>query len=387
MATRALEYTTRADAPWCDIEGIQEGTPEWLQLCQGASSVGPFCRPEWVAAYMRSFQPDKRVLLLQARLNGRLHAILPLVERTSSVGGMVFRTLQGAANVHSCRFDLVRETGARGDLALEALWSALKELRGWDSIEISRVPENGAAEQLLRLAQRDGFGVGRWPSNQSPYISLNALVAADPSCLLRNAHFRQNFRRRLRKAESMPIVLRRVTEFSQDELDKFFALEQKGWKGTHGTAIACSPAIRNFYTDIAKSAAEAGYLSLYFLELEGTPIAAHFGLTYGGRYMSPKVAYDEAHATLGPGHLIVYFIIRDLARRRCSEFDFLGPMMPWKSEWATGVRPHSNCYIFQKNLRGHLSSFSRFTVLSAARKIVHTPPISGFYERMKSRKA
>ena len=100
-------------------------------------------------------------------------------------------------------------------------------------------------------------------------------------------------------------------------------MESGGWKGKKGTAIASSEGTRKFYTDVARAAEHFGYFSLYFLEFNNSAAAGVFGLTYGGRYYSVKIAYDETEKEYSPGHLLVRAILRDCLELGVSEFDFL----------------------------------------------------------------
>jgi CelD/BcsL family acetyltransferase involved in cellulose biosynthesis len=170
--------------------------------------------------------------------------------------------------------------------------------------------------------------------------------------------------------ERYDIRLRRVDEADPEALEAFFELEGRGWKGKAGTAIACSAATREFYTSVARAAAESGYLSLYFLEFNGIPVAGHFGLRHNGCYYLPKVAYDEDYARFSPGQLLVRAIIEDLAKDGPAVIDFLGLMAPWKADWTQEVLPHSSCFIFRKGLRGRMLHFGRFVILAAARSAV-----------------
>jgi hypothetical protein len=62
--------------------GIVDGlAPEWRQLCDASDDPLPFTRPEWVGAYFRSNDKARRFLILTVRLNGKLKAVLPLIDR------------------------------------------------------------------------------------------------------------------------------------------------------------------------------------------------------------------------------------------------------------------------------------------------------------------
>ncbi|HEU4513712.1 MAG TPA: GNAT family N-acetyltransferase [Nocardioidaceae bacterium] len=324
--------------------------------------------------------PDARLLLVEARTDGRLTAVLPLVETSRGWPGLRVRQLQGAANIHSCRFDITCEKGPAGEAAVAAIWAALRGIPGWDLIEIPRVPQGGAAEALVAQAEKDGYPTGFWrgfwQSIESPYAAVDLPPGADAVTVAGNAHFRRNVKRRLRRAmEEYDVRLRRLDEADPAALEAFFDLERRSWKGTAGTAIACSDGTREFYSDVARQAAEHGYLALYFLDFDGIPVAAHLGLRHNGRYYLPKIAYDEDYARFSPGQLLMRAIIEDVSKDGPAVIDFLGLMAPWKADWTENVLPHSSCFIFQTGLRGRLLHLGRFSVLSAARTAAHHPSL------------
>ena len=360
------------EARWGTRELIDALAPEWGELCSRGPRDEPFYRPEWVSAYLRAFAPDAHLLLVEARTEGRLTAVLPLVATQRGWPGLRIRTLGGAANIHSCRFDIVREQGQAGEAAVAGIWTGLREVPGWDLIEIPRVPQGGAAEALLAHAAQDGYPTGYWwgfwQPTESPYLKVDLPQGADPVTLAGNASFRRNLKRRLRRAmEEYDVRLRRVDEADPEALEAFFDLERRGWKGKSGTAIACSAATRDFYAGVARGAAEHGYLSIYFLEFNGIPVAGHLGLWHNGRYYLPKVAYDEAYARFSPGHLILRAIIEDRAKDGLAAVDFLGLAAPWKADWTPEVLRHSTCLIYDKGLRGRMLQFWRFVILATAR--------------------
>jgi CelD/BcsL family acetyltransferase involved in cellulose biosynthesis len=350
------------------IRLVEEHSHEWITLCQHSLTDAPFYRPEWITAYLRAFEPQARVVLAMARSAGGLRALLPLVERETNFCGIPVRTLRGAGNEHSGRFDLVRATGEEGDLGVRALWNALRDQPDWDVIELPYVPEESAAEDLLRAADGDGFLTGHYESYTSPYVVLPDNGQVDELPI--SARFRRNLRGRKRKAqENWPVFLRRIDAADPIEVDRFFELEASGWKRKEKTAIVCSEATRSFYEEIAYAASKCGYFSLYLLGFGDTVVAGHFGLSYQGRYYSPKVAYNEAFAEYGPGHLIIDAILRDLQSRKFCEFDFLGPWMDWKGEWTRGGRKHSFCYIFRPTVFGEALYAAKLKVRDKLRRV------------------
>jgi CelD/BcsL family acetyltransferase involved in cellulose biosynthesis len=363
------------------IEAIERLAPQWRSLCKEGPNDEPFYRPEWIAAWLRAFHPQGKFLLIAAYIEDRLAGILPLMVCRSYHAGLPVRKLRGAANVHSCRFDLIRGAGGDGDTAVSAIWEFLRNLDDWDVIELPDVPEGGAGELLLETARKDGYLTGMWESIRSPYIALSGVQ--DAAAVPLSGHFRRNLRQRLSKArQQYRIHLRRSDTADPSALKRFYELEHAGWKGRQGTAVASEAATRGFYDEIARAAAEFGYLSLFLLEFEGHVVAGHYGLTWEGRYYSLKVAYDEPYAAYGPGHLIVDAILRDCIERRIHEFDFLGPSMKWKSEWTAETHKHAHWYVFHRGLVGRALYMTRFRLQMTLRNLISQPVIARLLRRI-----
>ena len=355
------------------IEAVDQLGEEWRQLCGRSEWDEPFYRPEWIAAYLRAFVPDGKLLLLTARLEERLTGVLPLLEESKLFYGIPVKMLRAPANVHSCRFDLVRAAGSGGTGAVEQIWEAVAAIPDWDVIEFPYMPRTGAASEFLNAARASGFLVGLYDSHQTPIITGLRGTDAIP----RKPHLRQNLRRRRRIAEQTGALrLRHCTSANPVEMERFYQLEASGWKGKAGTAILSSPRTLRFYSEIAQAGSRFGYLSLYLLECGERLLAAHFGLQYRDRYYAPKVAYDEQLARLGPGQLIVDAILEDIRSQGFVEFDFLGPWMEWKGEWTDVLRPHAFGYVFRPGVRGRMLYWLRLCAMPRLRRWVNHPRLA-----------
>jgi CelD/BcsL family acetyltransferase involved in cellulose biosynthesis len=168
------------------------------------------------------------------------------------------------------------------------------------------------------------------------------------------------------------VELERVArgEGLEARLEEGFELERRGWKGRRGTAIAQDRVVRGFYTALARTAAERGQLALHFLRLDGRAIAFHYALEHGGRYLLLKPAYDEGLRELSPGQLLTWEVFRSCIARGLTEFDFLGPDMPWKRDWASVTRRHTWLWIFRPTVAGRLAWAAKFRWVPAVEKVV-----------------
>jgi CelD/BcsL family acetyltransferase involved in cellulose biosynthesis len=367
-------HPLRVESIWGNLETIEGLSAEWLKLCEEGPCNQPFYRPEWIAAVIRAFAPSRKVLLMTVREGTRLRAVLPLWEEKGRLAGLPFTKLRSATNLdYSCRFDMVHGEGTDIGSIVRAVWDHLKAMPDWDTLELTNIPEGAAAEQLLLVAQQEGHLSAQFEYVRSPYIILDGFKAnGDVVQFARSAKLRNNLRRGWRRLKKNGTVrLHRIERADPEELEKFYRLEQAGWKGKAGTAIACSPQTRQFYDLIAESAASFGYFSLYSLKLSGSVIAAGLGFDLAGIYYPTKIAYDENYKGCSPGHLIVSAILEDLVRRGVSKYDWQGHHEDWKSHWTSLTRRHSFCHIFRNTLAGralYADKVLRQSIWAAARK-------------------
>lgn len=343
---------------------------EWNALVE-ASGALPFLRHECIRAWLFNFAPSSRLVILVSRdAAGKLVAALPLVLERSLLCGLPARQLVSAANTHSSRFDLIA-MDPRG--AGRAFLDYLVQRPGWDLLRIIDVQEGGAAWQMYREAEGLGLPVGAWEGERSPYLAFPS--SYEELLETKSPAFRANLRRRRRQLEKAGVLtVERFTglEGLAERLDEGFALEGSGWKGRLGTAIAQHNPTRAFYTEVAKGAALHGYLSLFFLRLDGRPIAFHFGLIYDGVYSVPKLAYDEELRGASPGLVLLEEAIKDGISRGLRGYDFLGAEAEWKNKWSSSVRPNHWLFIFRDTLMGHALRKAKFGFVPAARRVLQS---------------
>ena len=338
---------------------IDELGDEWRDLCSRSQNEEPFFRPEWIGAYLRAFEPAAKMLVTTVRRQRRLHLVLPLIEEKATLGGVPVRRLRSPANSHPGRFDLVCLPDADGESAIRLAWQHLKKREHWDLLELRNVPEGGVCDRLVALARADGLATVTAPTRPNPCVFLPGSTEG-LGALPRNARLRTKLRQ-ARRELGTDLRFHCVEAPKREALERFFELEQSGWKGEQKSAIKSASHTLNFYIEIADSAGRFGYFSLYLLEWKGQLLAGHFSLRHRGRCYSPKVAYSETFDRFVPGHLIVQEILRDCSERGVRAFDITGPDDDWKLKWTSDVRRMNDHYIFKGKL-GALAHTVRFGI-------------------------
>jgi CelD/BcsL family acetyltransferase involved in cellulose biosynthesis len=343
-ATAPARYAVDEVRGRAGLEALRE---RWDALLARGPTDLPMIRHGWITAWLDAFAPGASPLVLVARApSGEPVGIAPFLEERR--GGVT--RLLAPANDHSCRFEWVLGADASG--AAAALWGHLRDRLRWDVLLLRDLPRDGPTSTLLEaLARADRHLTGRWESQRSPRVTLGGGPAEERA----SAKFRANLRRRARRlGELGAVALRRVDRGPEVDaaVDEFLALEASGWKGARGTAIALDPAVAGFYRSIARDAAARGALALRALLLDGRPIAVHLGLVHRGVYYLPKTAYDEALGSVSPGQLLQREVLAECEARGLAAFDFLGPDMDWKRDWAPSHAPHDWLYVYRPSLAG-----------------------------------
>jgi CelD/BcsL family acetyltransferase involved in cellulose biosynthesis len=360
--TRALDVSIVQD-----LAGFRALEAEWNALVV-AHNNQLFLRHELLRVWLTSFAPRATLRILVARDgDGRLVAVLPLRAESTAIRGIPVREYAAIANPHSCRFDMIAEDPGE---ASQAFLRFLLARRDWDVLRITDVAEGGQAWHLHRAAQAAGLPVGAWESQRSPYLALPA--TEDGLAGRISSQMRSNARRRRRQMEKQaPVEIERVDGGDTAAvLEDFFRVEQSGWKGREGTACSQDEQTRAFYTQLAEVAARQGWLSLFRLKLDGKTIAFHYGLTYGGSYLLPKLGYDEAFRDFSPGLVLMHEVIRDSVARRLGNIDFLGSDDDWKLRWSRQVLRHHWLYVFRGDLKGRLLEKLKFAWVPWFKKVL-----------------
>jgi CelD/BcsL family acetyltransferase involved in cellulose biosynthesis len=96
-------------------------------------------------------------------------------------------------------------------------------------------------------------------------------------------------------------------------LERFLALEARGWKGNLGTGLGQTAADTAFITAAASDLGARGAFEVVELTLNGATIAAGLVLRQGDRAFFFKIAYDEDLARFSPGVQLTLELTRRFA--------------------------------------------------------------------------
>jgi CelD/BcsL family acetyltransferase involved in cellulose biosynthesis len=364
LEATALEVTAQISTG--GLEVLERYREAWESLC-AESGCPPFYRPEWIATYLKAFEPDSEVVLLTAHAGEKFVGVLPMVQKKGWYAGVPVNNLCGAGNAHSVRFGLLRCPGKAGDAAMAAIWELIKQTPGWDVVEIPMFAENGTCEKLIELARQEGYRTLTFLVQESPVLHMTHDSNKKLTWLGGTTrHFRHELRRYGRHLEERNEGEPKLLQFKDPypvAMEEFYELEAAGWKGDEGTAIQCDPATRTFYQLLAEEAALRGYFCLYSLDLDGRMIAGSYTVRSQDCMYPMKITYDERLKRCAPGQLLLNGILQDCASRNIPELFFGGSKDRYKLGWTPDTVAHYDSVIFAPGVRSQIAFHIRTQVL------------------------
>lgn len=160
------------------------------------------------------------------------------------------------------------------------------------------------------------------------------------------ASLSSNHRSAVRRSEKKirkegEVELLRIQNPAEEDLPELmqqaFEIEHRSWKARSGTSILASKGMDQYFHEEARIANSAQLLELWFLKLNGTPIAFEYCHRVKGVCMSYKIGYDESFKNFGPGRLLRKLQLEFLnnANDGTHLLDTKGTLCDAKAKWTT----------------------------------------------------
>ena len=288
--------------PWQEAFAALPGNA-WHLLATSAASPNPFYERWFLLPSLEAFDPDGDIALALLIDGGQLCGLMP-VQRSSAYHGRRIPHL--AAWMHPnmfCGVPLVI-AGYEAKFWTACLDHFDTEAGGSLFFHLCQVsPDDPVIRNLRQVCDRANRPL------RTAYAAERALLESTQSperylaCSMTTKARKELRRQRKRVSESgsLSVVRHRCDEGIDDWVDAFLALEERGWKGEAGSAIAADPRTKEVFRKALESAAALGRLERLTLTCDDAPIAmlATF-LTPPGSFAF-KTTFDEDFARYSPG--------------------------------------------------------------------------------------
>lgn len=318
---------------------IQPLGAEWERLAQRVDAP-PFLWPGWFSALWHAFGKG-RLQIITAYEHDHLIGVLPLRR--------CHGTLSSLTNSHTPFFGFL----AANERAVKQLSQVLFSQRP-RRVNLSFLsPADIGVSPFCTAASAAHYRVFTELRQRAPYVNTDGGWDAYESGLRRK--FRSELRRRRRRLEEEGQLTLEVYEGTQklsELLEDGFRIEGSGWKEAEGTSINSQPSTRRFYTEVARWAAERGWLRLAFLRLDGRVLAFDYCLEHNDIHYLLKTGYDPTYRRFAPGMIIRYLMLARAFSSQTSIYNFLGEYYGWKREWTSAQQATLSLRMFAPTALG-----------------------------------
>jgi CelD/BcsL family acetyltransferase involved in cellulose biosynthesis len=289
------------------VEGLARHEPEWRDLASRAAEPNVFAGGEFLLPALRLAGAGGPTVLLawpdasRARLIGVLALGLPPIGQGLA---RVWRSEQAGLAAAMFDADLIAA-------ALEALLAWLRARPGVAGLILPAIEPGGAVARAVRaLALRAAAPLEEINPRRRAALVLGGAAGFEAALEKKR---RKEWARQQRRLAERGRLQTRLAE-GADGVERFLALEAKGWKGARGTALAADPNRLGFARAMLGAFTERGRLQIHELALDDSAVAIGVVLRDGARAFYWKTAYDEEFAEFSPGVQLTLALSRRLER-------------------------------------------------------------------------
>lgn len=355
----------------CDRDGLLSLAGEWTSLLAKSTSDAISLTPEWIIAWWDNFGAENRMHLVAVRHGGRLVGVAPMMEAVTSYRHVHIRKITMMANGHSPATGFITDRDRDAEVK-SAILGHLDALPGVDMIEFPHLDDNGSAcGPVIDYIKKMGLRYGIKRGLESPYIPIDT----DWETFFRTRHrkFKKAIRNKINRADkSGDISVEKVTVMSAADpaVEEMFSISGKSWKKEAGTDLASDGNARGFYRSLCDALGPRGVISIWLLRQGPTPIAFEFHLTYNGVVYPLRADYDESRASLSPGSVLEYRIVKSLFEESgAREYYSCGHTYMYLLNWSELTRKHVTIEIFGRNMRPSTLHILEYRIMPCLRRL------------------
>lgn len=296
--------------------------PEWNPLLARSAFNSIFLTWEWQRAWWDCLGTGDLVVVAFRAASGELVGIAPLFSVQTEAGWEL--QWVGCADVADY-LDVIIAAGFEAEVYAALLRYLIgPEAPMWGSVQLCNLHESSLGYRLLpELAAASGLAAAATMADVAPYLALPPTFDEYLESLDKKQ--RHELRRKLGKIDREAANWRCFTVREQENLtgwvDHFIHLHRLASAGKNEFMTDQMSA---FFHRLASDLAEAGWLQLAFIEIEGQLAATLLNFDYDGRIWVYNSGFDpQAFPSLSPGIVLNARLIEQAIQSGHGIYDFL----------------------------------------------------------------
>ena len=295
---------------------------EWSDLLRSSSTNTIFVTPWWQRIWWRQFGGDWNLHIASVRDGGTTLGVAPMMTRNGLV------RFVGETDLFDCLDFVAPEAHAHRFHSV--LWDHLSTL-DWHTLDLRSIPEASPTLNVLpEIAEGTGCSIEVSEEDKVPVAILPSTWEEYLSGLTKK--HRHELRRKIRRLDRGGSVNQYACINAQDLsscMSEFFRLYRLSGRDK---AEFLTPERERFFSDIAIELAGRDQFRLYFLDLDGAPVASCICFDYDGSYLLYNSGYDPDYSGLSVGLLNNAWCIKDAIEGGRRSFEFLRGTERYKYE-------------------------------------------------------
>lgn len=314
-----------------------------------------FLRHEWFAAAWAWRRSQASLWILCAYAESRLVGVLALMQaRDAPHRG---RPLQFLSVPDAQWCDLLADPGFGPAVGTALVEHLLSNAPQWDQLSLDRLPAGSAVQTWLAPALVDkGVAAHFEAIDSNPFVDLSAPWADYLGTLSRGIKKTRNLAaNRLARAGVAEVEwvtsMNASREQVQSALEKMVAISARSWKRATGNSLE-APGPNAFVRALTDAAHAQGWLSLWFLHLDGVAVAMEYQLMNKGVVYALRADFDDAHRSLCTGTFLNFHMLEELFDTPLARY-CMGPgNNPYKSRWSRSAESLTIMTCYAPTMRG-----------------------------------
>jgi CelD/BcsL family acetyltransferase involved in cellulose biosynthesis len=308
---------------------------------------------DWLRSWWRTYGDEYGQLglrILSWWRGSSLVGLLPLYEKRGLYGARELRFIStGEAEYEETCPDYMNLICAPGEEAAcaDAAWSEIQRLE-WDRLELLDLPAEAALTRSGRLLTAARIV----PRGRCPTADLTGGFETYLGRL--SANTRSQSRRMMRNGTKAGVRFEFATRESAPAFfDELAALHRSRWTARGKPGAFSGERFLTFHRTLLSMWISDGRAILARLSLGSAPLAVLYGFVHGRvfSFYQAGVRVDEALPIPSPGNLAHLMLMKELAERSFTTYDFLRGTAIYKERLACGANALMGVYCWHTSVR------------------------------------
>lgn len=330
-------------------EGMEALRDSWEDLLAKETAKSPFLSPDWFRCCLEDAEGSE-LFLVAVRSGDRLVGIAPFRRYALAARFWTVRAVGFIRCRETPYADFVAD-GSRRKEVLDAILSHLHSIErsSWDLLVLGPWPQSSPNMQPVR--EWLGASRARWTEGTASLVPVVTMPGGwDAFMESRTYLFRKSRRgvlNRMKRLGNVEVECHR-SDAGGDLLRTVIDVSARSWKHEEGKALTSREESKRFFGVLTETAGRRGWLLVWILRLNGSPIAMEYNLTENGIVYALRADFDQAHRQCSPGAYLEYHIFERLFSEGCRAYHAGPGSDAYKLRWAEDQSRNVTVTIFNR---------------------------------------